>query len=427
VGTVPTAIIQYTELVASVRTWIEDNWRLDLTLAEWWDRLADAGYAFPSWPKGFGGSAASTAEVRAVASALAAEGVIGPPTGNGPSMGGPTVLAHGTEEQKQRFVAPMARGREVWAQLFSEPGAGSDLAGVATSAILDGDEYVVNGQKVWNSFANVSDWGMLLARTDPDVPKHHGITYMMISLDQPGVEVRPLVQMNGIAEFCEVFMTDARVPVENVIGRPGEGWSVARTTLAYERAGAGSGRVRGIVSVSAGPKGGNLDRSVGDIMSDASRHTGQRSQRSEVLLSASALIEIARRLGVDGEAVLRQRLARYYANSQVYRWTGQRGRDNAKSGRPGTESSTMKLQLALLANEARDLSLALLGAGGMLIGEDALDHGRLQMAALSSPAASLGGGTNEIQRNIIGERTLGLPKEPSVDTDVPFRQLRRSA
>jgi alkylation response protein AidB-like acyl-CoA dehydrogenase len=268
---------------------------------------------------------------------------------------------------------------------------------------------------------------MLLARTDPDVPKHLGITYMMIALDQPGVEVRPLVQMNGIAEFCEVFMTDARVPVENVIGQPGDGWNVARTTLAYERAGAGSGRLRGVVSVSAGSKSGNLGRRVGEILDDASRHTAQRSQRNEVLLSARTLVELAQRLGVERDAVLRQRLARYHANSQVYRWTGQRGRDNAKSGRPGPESSTMKLQLAMLANEARDLSLALLGASGMLMGHDTIDNGRAQMAALSSPAASLGGGTNEIQRNIIGERTLGLPKEPAVDRDVPFRELRRSS
>jgi alkylation response protein AidB-like acyl-CoA dehydrogenase len=410
-----------------VQTWIRENWQLELTLAEWWDRLADAGYAFPTWPAGFGGSSASAAEARIVASALASAGVIGPPTGNGPNMGGPTVLAHGTDEQKKRFVEPMARGREVWAQLFSEPGAGSDLAGLSTSAVLDGDEYVVNGQKVWNSFADVSEWGMLLARTDPDVPKHLGITYMMIALDQPGVEVRPLVQMNGIAEFCEVFMTDARVPVENVIGQPGDGWNVARTTLAYERAGAGSGRLRGVVSVSAGSKSGNLGRTVGEILDDASRHTAQRSQRNEVLLSARTLVELAQRLGVERDAVLRQRLARYHANSQVYRWTGQRGRDNAKSGRPGPESSTMKLQLAMLANEARDLSLALLGASGMLMGHDTIDNGRAQMAALSSPAASLGGGTNEIQRNIIGERTLGLPKEPAVDRDVPFRELRRSS
>jgi alkylation response protein AidB-like acyl-CoA dehydrogenase len=279
---------------------------------------------------------------------------------------------------------------------------------------------------VWNSFANLSEWGMLLARTDPDQPKHRGITFMMIDMDQPGVEARPLVQMNGVAEFCEVFLTDARVPVGNVIGEAGDGWNVARTTLAYERANAGSGRARGVVTVGAGAKSGNLERTVGDLVEEARRRAEDRTRRNEVLLSARTLVALASRLGIERDPVVRDQLMRYYANNHVYTLTGRRARDNAKSGRPGPESSTMKLQLAQLANQSRDLSLALLGAGGMLMGDDALDNGRVQMAGLSSPAASLGGGTNEIQRNIIGERTLGLPREPAVDADVPFRELRRS-
>jgi alkylation response protein AidB-like acyl-CoA dehydrogenase len=411
---------------AEVSAWVEENWRLDLTLSEWWDLLVDAGFAFPTWPVGLGGQGGTAADERTVLTALSAAGVIGPPTGNGPSMGAPTVIAHGTHEQQQRFVAPLARGREAWAQLFSEPGAGSDLASLATSAVLDGDEYVINGQKVWNSFANLSEWGMLLARTDVEVPKHRGITFMMIDMDQPGVEVRPLVQMNGVAEFCEVFLTDARVPVANVIGQPGEGWNVARTTLAYERSNAGSGRARGVVNVGAGAKAGNLDRAVGDLLEEARRRSEDRSRRHEVLLSARTIMELARELGVARDPVVRDRLMRYYIDNQVYTWTGRRSRDNAKSGRPGPEGSTMKLQLALLAHQSRDLSLSLLGAEGMVVGEDAREHGRVQMAALSSFAASLGGGTNEIQRNIIGERTLGLPREPAVDAEVPFRLLRRS-
>jgi len=361
-----------------------------------------------------------------VLAALSDAGIVGPPTGNGPSMGAPTVLAHGTEQQWKQFIVPLARGREVWAQLFSEPGAGSDLASLATSAVLDGEEYVINGQKVWNSFADVSHWGMLLARTDLDVPKHRGITFMMIDMDQPGVEVRPLVQMNGVAEFCEVFFTDARVPVENVIGPPGEGWNVARTTLNYERSNAGSGRPRGIVNVGAGTKAGYLDRTVGELIEEARRRAEDRSRRHEVLLSARTIIDLARDMGVADDPRVRDRLARYYAANQVYTWTGRRSRDNAKSGRPGPESSTMKLQLALLAHESRDLSLSLLGAEGMLMGDSARQNGRVQMAGLSSFAASLGGGTNEIQRNIIGERTLDLPREPAVDHDLPFRALRRS-
>ncbi|MGD9703728.1 MAG: acyl-CoA dehydrogenase family protein [Acidimicrobiia bacterium] len=409
-----------------VQRWIEAQWRVDLTLAEWWDRLAEAGFAFPTWPVGLGGRGASPAEARVVSAALSAAGIIGAPIGNGPSMGGPTVLAHGTPEQQRRFLDPLVRGREAWAQLFSEPGAGSDLASLSTSAVLDGDEYVVNGQKVWNSFADVSTWGMLLTRTNLDVPKHRGITYMMIDMEQPGVEARPLVQMNGIAEFCEVFLTDARVPVANVIGDVGDGWNVARTTLAFERAGAGGGRSSGIVTVGAGTRAGNLERTVGDLVTEARTRAADRAQRSEVLLSARTLIDLARRLGVAHDPVLRDRLARYHSNTQVYSWSGQRSRDNATSGRPGPESSTMKLQIAQLAHEARDLSFALLGAEAMLTGPDTVDGGRVQRAGLSSFAASLGGGTNEIQRNIIGERTLGLPREPAVDGDVLFRELRRS-
>jgi alkylation response protein AidB-like acyl-CoA dehydrogenase len=410
----------------AVRGWLDENWDVGITLAEWWDRLADAGYAFPSWPHGFGGSAASLAEARTITSALAEAQVIGPPMGNATSMGAPTLLEHGTDEQKERFVGPAVRGREAWAQLFSEPGAGSDLASLSTSAVLDGDEYVINGQKVWNSYADIASWGMLLARTDPNVPKHQGITFMMIDMNQPGVEVRRLVQMNGTADFCEVFMTDARVPTVNVIGQPGSGWRVARTTLAYERSGISSGRARGFLHVQPGTKAGNLERPVGELMVEARRAAKEGSRRGEVLLNARSMLKLAQEKGVAHNGALRDRLMRYYIDSQVYKWTGQRSRDNLKSGRPGPESSTLKVQLAMLAHQSRDLSMSILGAEGMLVGDGTTDRGRVQMAALSSYAASLGGGTNEIQRNIIGERSLGLPREPVLDSEVPFREARKS-
>ncbi|MDO8361679.1 MAG: acyl-CoA dehydrogenase family protein [Actinomycetota bacterium] len=410
----------------AIAAWVEENWQADLTLAEWWQRLADSGHAFPTWPTGLGGTNASPSQARQISAALTAAGVIGPPVGNGPSMGGPTVLAHGTPEQQQRFVGPLVRGQEAWAQLFSEPGAGSDLASLATSAVRDGDEFVINGQKVWNSFADMADWGMLLARTDVDVPKHRGITYMMIDMNQAGVEVRPLVQMNGIAEFCEVFFTDARVPVANVIGGIGEGWNVARTTLAFERAGAGSSRAANAISVGAGPKAGNLHTPVGELLQRAKRDANDPTLRTEMLLSSRTLFKMARELGCATDPVLRDRLMHYHINSQVYSWTGQRGRDNAKTGRPGPEVSTLKLKIALLAHESRDLSLSLLGAEGMLMGGETFEGARIQRAALASPVPSLGGGTNEIQRNIIGEQALGLPREPSDDNVIPFRELRRS-
>ncbi len=410
----------------TVPTWIAANWQLDMTLGDWWSCLFEAGYSFPTWPVGLGGLGTSTAEARAIGQALGAAGVIAPPNGNGPNMGGPTLLVHGSPEQQQRFVSPMARGQHQWCQLFSEPGAGSDLASLATKAERDGDEFVITGQKVWNSRAEVSEWGMLLARTDPSAPKHRGISFVMIDMDQPGVEVRPLVQMNGAAEFCEVFLTEARAKVSNVIGGLHDGWNVARTTLAHERAAAASGRSRGLVDVMAGGMGGNLDRPVGELIERAARAARDPKRRFEVLLNSRTMIDVARKSGAAADPVVRQRLMRYYIHSEVYRLTGQRGRDNAKSGRVGPEGSIMKLHLAMLAHESRDLSLAMLGAEAMVIGADARDGGRVQNAALSSFAPSLGGGTNEIQRNIIGERTLGLPREPSIDSELPFTERRRS-
>ena len=414
------------EIADEVAEWVEANWRLDMTLAEWWRGLADAGWAMPTWPAGFGGRGLTHAEARVVQQVLGEKGVIGAPTGNAPNMGVPTVFAHGTDEQQRRFIPPVADGRESWCQLFSEPGAGSDLASLATRAERDGDEFVVTGQKVWNSSADTSEWGMLLARTNPDVPKHEGITWMMIDMRQPGVEARPLVQMNGGAEFCEVFMTEARVPVENVVGGIDNGWNVARTTLTYERGSVGQRYAKGLVEMKAGGVVGNLDRPVGELLERAAGAARDPNKRFDVMIGAKSMIHLARDLGLSTDPVTRDRVADYYVRSEVHRLTGQRSRDNAKGGRAGTEGSILKLGLAMLAHRSRDLSMSLLGAEGMVIGADARDTGKIQRAALSSFAPSLGGGTNEIQRNIIGERSLGLPREPSSDTEVPFRELRRS-
>jgi alkylation response protein AidB-like acyl-CoA dehydrogenase len=409
-----------------IQHWVEANWDLQLTLADWWDRLFDAGYAFPSWPEGLGGFGATASQTRAVSSALAGAGVVGPPTGMGPHLGGPTLLTHGTPEQQQRLLSPMGRGKTQWCQLFSEPGAGSDLASIATRAERDGDEYVITGQKVWNSKADVSDWGMLLARTDTDQPKHRGVTFMLIDMHQPGVEARPLVQMNGAAEFCEVFITEARVNVSNVIGQINDGWNVARTTLASERSMAADGKGRGLVTVEAGGVAGNLSRTVGELI-DASKHVVEDpTKRSEVLLNSRKIIALAREFDVICDPVMRDRVMRYYTHSEVYRLNGQRARDYAKSGRKGPDGSMMKLDLAMMAHESRDLSLSIIGAEGMLNGASAREHGRVQRAGLSAFAPSFGGGTNEIQRNIIGERNLGLPREPGNDNDIPFKELRRS-
>ncbi|MFM2070760.1 MAG: hypothetical protein RLZZ623_1023 [Actinomycetota bacterium] len=409
-----------------VAEWCAANWRTDVSLREWWQRLADAGWAFPSWASGFGGGGRTAAQAREALAALGAAGVIGPPTGNAPNMGVPTVFTHGTAEQQRRFIPPVANGTESWCQLFSEPGAGSDLASLSTRADRDGDEFVVTGQKVWNSSAENSNWGMLLARTDFDVPKHRGITWMMIDMNQPGVEARPLVQMNGGAEFCEVFLTEARVPVANVIGDINDGWNVARTTLTYERGSVGQTYPRGLVQAKAGSMSGQLDRPVTEIIETARQAAADPNRRFDIMVGSKSMIRLAKDLGLAADPVVRQQVAQYFIRSEVHRLTGQRSRDNAKGGRAGPEGSIIKLSTALLAHLSRDVSLSILGAEGMLIGDDARDQGRVQRAGLSSFAPSLGGGTNEIQRNIIGERSLGLPREPSNDNELPFRELRRS-
>ncbi len=408
-----------------IEAWIAEHWDPDLTLGQWWDLLWDAGYAFPTWPVGLGGLGASAAEARVLTGALAAAGTIAAPAGNGPNMGAPTLLEHGTDDQQRRFVEPLGRGRTQWCQLFSEPGAGSDLASLSTRAEPDGDDFIVSGQKVWSSKADVSEWGMLLCRTDLDVPKHRGITFVMLDMSQPGVEVRPLVQMNGAAEFSEVFLTEARVRRDDVIGGVGAGWSVARTTLAHERASSAGAVGRGAVLVEAGSIPGRLDRRVGDLV-DAWRAAGGAPRRQPPLLSARRVIELARDAGIAERPALRDRVVRYYIHSEVYRRNGQRLRDLARAKSPtALDGPAMKLDLAALSHESRDLSLELLGPAAMLA-DDAPDGGRVLRTGLSAFVPSLGGGTNEIQRNIIGERSLGLPREPSPDAELSFRQTRRS-
>jgi 5,10-methylenetetrahydromethanopterin reductase len=282
--------------------------------------------------------------------------------------------------------------------------------------MLDGDEFVVTGQKVWNSGADVAEWGMLLTRTNKALPKHSGITWMMIDMRQESVEVRPLVQMNGDAKFCEVFLTGARVPVDNVIGGIDNGWAVARTTLSYERGSVGKRAPRGLVEVRAGGLAGNLDRSVGELLEDAKRAESDPTQQFPVMIGARSMIRLARDLGRASDPVVRDRVVDYYVRSEVHRLNGLRARDTSKGGRPGPEGSIRKLGLAMLAHRSRDVSMSMLGAEGMLVDDDARDRGKVQRAGLSSFVPSLGGGTNEIQRNIIGERSLGLPREPSNDT-----------
>jgi alkylation response protein AidB-like acyl-CoA dehydrogenase len=260
---------------------------------------------------------------------------------------------------------------------------------------------------------------MLLARTDPDVPKHQGISYFVIAMLQPGIETRPLRQMNGDAEFDEVFLNGAQVPADQLVGQLGQGWAVANTTLAFER-GSIAGRGAG-TSFTAGARQGHLDTPVGELLDRKRRRT--REPISGYIVGNRQMVELAREFGHADEPVIRQRLAAYRTAIDVNRWTVQRAAATARKGTPGPESSISKLAIANLARRSRDLALDLLGPYGMLIGADAPHSGAVAHVALSAQAASLGGGTDEIQRNVAAERALGLPKEPSSDREVSFRDL----
>jgi len=299
-------------------------------------------------------------------------------------MVGPTLIAHGTDEQKQRYLDPMLRGDELWCQLFSEPGAGSDLASLRTRAERHGDEWVITGQKVWTSGAHVADHGILLARTDADVPKHRGITYFIVDMSSPGVEVRPLRQIDGSAHFNEVFLTDVRIPDAHRVGECGEGWRVAQTTLGAERTLIGG---------------------------------GQR-------LGFGEIVELARNHDRTTDPVIRHDLVRCWSRYEIARFLRYRVQTAASKGeRPGPEASVMKLALSRHLEANGDLVMAIEGPAALLYDRDAPDNGFWQIQFMGQWRSRIGGGTDQIQRNIVAERVLGLPPEPRPDKDMAFREL----
>ncbi len=405
------------------RAWYRDHWDPQRRLGEWWDLLADSGWAFPAWPRGLGGRGLGTAAARAADRARVEVGAFGPPSGIATFLAAPTIFAYGTPEQIERFVPSIVRGRDVWCQLFSEPGSGSDLAGLSTRAERDGDEWVVTGQKVWNSGAQHADYAILMARTDPDQPKHRGISYFLIDMRQDGVEVRGLREMTGDVAFNEVFLTEARVPDSQRLGSEGEGWRVAMTTLSFERDPGNDG-----LGANAAFDRPDLDAAVGE-------HAAKLAGRVEAFgmaLSGGAdglLAETARTGGADQDPVVRQELMRILAARRTASWSIRRASDAVKAGgQPGPEVSTLKLSGTDVARRTRDQGLAAMGPAGMLNGDDAPTGGRFQAYALFTPALSIAGGSDEIQRNIAGERVLGLPREPgeAEQRDRPWSELPRN-
>ena len=356
---------------------------------------------------------------------IAAAGAVGPPHGIGQTMGAPVVLQFGTDDQKERFLRPIATGEETWCQFFSEPDAGSDLASLKTRAERDGDEWVVNGQKVWNSGTLTADRGVMPARTDPNVPKHKGLSFFVIPVVQPGIEIRPIRQLNGEAHFNETFFTDARVDDADLIGGLNNGWAVTLATLANERQAYAAG-VDYRASIPPGERGGMLDLPVAEATERMREE--YRAYTAFPLGDVDALVELAREHGRLGDSAVRQALMRLHAMAETARFTALRAKAAAEAGKaPGAESSILHVAGVNIARATRDLGLAILGPGGMLVGDDAPRRGGVAMMALTSLVHGIQGGTEQIQRNIMGERVLGLPKEPQVDRDVAFKDVLTSA
>jgi len=357
----------------------------------------DLGLAWVRFPEGRGGLGLAPRYQDLVDERLVTAGAHRPTFFDiiGHGMGAPMLLAHGNDAQLDRHLRPLFTGEEIWCQLFSEPGAGSDMAGLATRAIKDGDEWVVNGQKVWTTVAHIAKWGMLVARTDPDAPKHKGMTYFLMDMEADGIEVRPLRQITGEAEFNEVYMTDVRIPDTQRIDQQGAGWRVSLTTLMNERVAIGGGA--------------------------APRNSGPIGQ----------LIDVWKDRG--GTAAERDHLMRLWVEAEAARLTNLRAHQNRTGGTPGPEGSTSKLVFAELNKQIYSMAVELLGAEGMLydtyelIIPESPDDVRedLRRSFLRSRANSIEGGTSEIMKNILGERVLGLPGEPRVDKDLPWTQVPR--
>ncbi len=355
---------------------------------EWQRLLHDNGWAGLTWPEAFGGRGLSPAHQIVFNQELAGFDATSGFLTAAQALVGPTLMKHGSPAQQQRYLGPLLRGDEVWCQLFSEPGAGSDLASLATRAVRDGDEWVIDGQKVWTSSAQHADFGILIARSDPGAPKHKGITFFVVDMSSPGVEVRPLVQAQGVAHFNEVFLSGVRIPDDHVVGEVDDGWRVARTTL----------------------------RSESQMISGASQSTG-----------FDAVLSTASRKGVTSDPSVRQGLARVYSNESILRWMGWRSQTAVMAGRYelALHGSLLKNFFTRSLSHRVELALRIEGAEGML-GDDAEGGGFWQYQCLNQFAARIGGGTEEVHRNNLGEQVLGLPREPGGDSELPWNETRRS-
>ncbi|MEK9889883.1 MAG: acyl-CoA dehydrogenase family protein [Gammaproteobacteria bacterium] len=409
------------EIRRAVSEFIDAEFDPALSLIEWRTRLLDGGWAAPLWPADWFGRGFNQEQASVVAEVFRERGVV-PAASIGPrGLAAETILAHGSDDQKRRYLRPILTGEHAWCQLFSEPGSGSDLAGLSTKAERDGDGWRINGQKVWNTSAHHADFGILLARTNFDVPKHQGISYFLIDMRQPGVEVRPLKQMNGHASFNEVFMTDAHVPAHDLIGGEGNGWAVAATTLSYERQGF---RRRHGQTGKAGGEGLVHKEYEQEILIANEPYTWypQREGRPDLVLKR------AKETGAINDPVIRQEIARLHSLVKANELSRVRAADEQRAGSQQVipAGSIGKLAASVIARQAAHVHTLISGADAMLAGPDSAESGMIAETLISVPAISIAGGTDEIQKNIISERVLGMPKDIRSDTG-PFRDIKRNA
>ena len=413
--------LTHDDIRREVAAWLDANWSPDRPLLEWRNILIDGGWAAPHWPVAWYGRGFTNEQAAVVAEVFEEKGAV-PAAQVGPRrLASETILACGSDDQKRRYLRPILTGEHAWCQLFSEPGSGSDLAGASTRAELRDGKWIVNGQKVWNTSAHHADFGILLARTDWDLPKHQGLSYFLLDMRQPGVEVRPLKQMNGHQSFNEVFMANAIVPLEDLVGGEGNGWSVATTTLSFERR--AFARRPTARPGQQQRKGRIYDEYEAELKLQNEPYTWypQREGRVDLVLPR------ARATGAIENPAIRQEIAKLIC-LQSGAMLAAAGAENKRKG-GSTEivpaGSIGKLAASVIARQASHVHTMISGTGAMLAGPRSAEGGIVAEVLVSVPAISIAGGTDEIQRNIISERVLGMPKGHRSDTG-PFRDIKRN-
>ncbi len=414
-----TAATTEQQVRGDVRHWLQNHWDPTMDPDQWLATVVDSGWAAPSWPTQWFGKGLDPTLTTAVIDEFRSVGAFGAGADKH-NLWSNTVLTFGSDELKARHLRALLLGEIQMCLLYSEPGAGSDLAAAQTTGILDGDEFVVTGQKVWTSNGRHADYAFLIARTDWDVPKHRGLSFFFLPMKQTGVEVRPLRQATGDARFNEVFITEARVPAENLLGEMNKGWGVLQTALAYERAWMGEV----VAKQRSNASGGDTGKS----------NNGAASARPKAAFTDGdaptpdlSLVALAHSVGKSNDPMVRQSLMKLHLLVTVNDWNNRRGKAALTQGTSSPVVSLGKLAMSRILHDAGSLEKELLGAEGMIGGSDSPRSADATYSLLNAFFTSIGGGTDQIQRNIIGERILGLPKEPELDKNVAFREVRKAS